>query len=294
MKILVAGAQGQVGRELSRQCRTAGHQVIALDRHGMDIRDANSVRRAFTATSPQLVFNAAAWTAVDEAESRFDDAIRVNRDGAGNLALACAEHSIPMVHYSTDHVFDGRQRTAYTEDDATNPVNAYGRSKLAGEEAVRAVLDRHLIFRTSWVFSAHGSNFVKTMLKLGSERTNLRVVCDQVGKPTSAAAIAGISLAVVTRDHVSWGTYHLAQPEAVSRHEFAVTILEAAARQGCALAVEEVISVSTREFPTVAERPANSALDCSKLEDSFQIEIPDWHGPLDLAIGELIRDEFPA
>ena len=293
MKILVTGASGQVGRELCRQCSAIGHQVVAADREDLDIRDAASVRQFVAAASPELTFNAAAWTAVDDAENQFDEAVLVNRDGAENIAAACAEHSIPMVHYSTDFVFDGQKNSAYTEDDATNPVTAYGRSKLAGEEAVRALHEKHLIIRTGWVFSSHRSNFVKTMLKLGSEQTELRVVRDQVGKPTSAATIADISLAMAAREQAAWGTYHLAQPEAVSWHEFAKSIFESAAQQGWELAVKDVVSISSGEFPTVAARPENSVLDCHKLENSFEIAIPDWHGALDSVIGELISDGFP-
>ena len=292
MKILVTGASGQVGRELCRQCSAIGHQVVAADREDLDIRDAASVRQFVAAASPEVTFNAAAWTAVDDAENQFDEAVRVNRDGAENLAVACAEHSIPMVHYSTDYVFDGQKNSAYAEDDVTNPVNAYGRSKLAGEEAVRALHEKHLIIRTSWVFSSHRSNFVKTMLRLGSERTELRVVEDQVGKPTSAATIADISLAMAVREQAAWGTYHLAQPEAVSWHEFAKSIFESAAQQGWELALKDVVSISSGEFPTVAARPENSVLDCHKLENSFEIVIPDWHGALDSVIGELISDGF--
>ena len=288
----MTGASGQVGRELCRQCLAIGHQVVAADREDLDIRDAASVRQFVEAASPEVTFNAAAWTAVDDAENQFDEAVRVNRDGAENLAAACAEHSIPMVHYSTDYVFDGQKNSAYTEDDATNPVTAYGRSKLAGEEAVRALHEKHLIIRTGWVFSSHRSNFLKTMLKLGSERTELRVVRDQVGKPTSAATIADISLAMVAREQAAWGTYHLAQPEAVSWHEFAKSIFESAVQQGCELAVKDVVSISSGEFPTVAARPENSVLDCHKLENSFEIAIPDWHGALDSVIGELISDGF--
>ena len=294
MNILVTGASGQIGREICRRCLAVGHQVVAADRENLDIRDAASVRQFVAAASPDVTFNAAAWTAVDDAENQCDEAFRVNRDGAENLAVACAEHSIPMVHYSTDYVFDGRKSSAYTEDDATDPINAYGRSKLAGEEAVRALHEKHLIIRTSWVFSSRRSNFVRTMLKLGSERTELRVVDDQVGKPTSAATIADISLAMAAREEATWGTYHLAQPEAITWHEFAESIFESATRQGCELAVNNVVAISSGEFPTIAPRPENSVLDCQRLENSFEIAIPDWHGALDSVIGELISDGFPS
>ncbi len=290
----MTGASGQLGRELGYRCRTAGYQLVAADREELDICNTHNVREFIAAESPDIVFNAAAWTAVDDAETHFDEALRTNRDGAENLAIACADRSILLVHYSTDYVFDGQKESAYTEADEANPINAYGRSKLAGEEAVRAVAERHLIFRTSWVFSAHGSNFVKSMLRLGSERRDLKVVSDQVGKPTSAAAVADVSLSIAIRDEASSGTFHLAQPEAVSWHDFALAIFDSAAQQGCKLAIRDVAAISSSDFPTVAARPRNSVLDCRRLEERFQIAIPGWRGALDLVIGELISDGFPA
>ena len=294
MRILVAGASGQVGRELCRQGLANGCQVIAPERVNLDIRDAASVRRFVADTAPDIVFNAAAWTDVDEAESQSEQALQINRDGVANLATACAEHEIPLVHYSTDYIFDGKKTSAYVEDDAPGPISAYGRSKLAGEEAVRAHHEQHLILRTSWIFSAHGENFVKTMLKLGAARTELRVVTDQIGKPTSAAAIAQISLAIASDVQGAWGTYHLAQPEAVSWYDFATEIFAAASQHGLTLAVESVVPISSDDFPTTAKRPENSVLDCQKLEDKFEVVIQDWHDALHTAIGDLFGDGISA
>ncbi|MGI9248049.1 MAG: dTDP-4-dehydrorhamnose reductase [Woeseiaceae bacterium] len=292
MRILVTGAAGQVGSELCRQGLANGFQVIAADRENLDISDASSVRQFVTSATPDIVFNAAAWTAVDEAESRQTEAFQVNRDGPANIASACEDYSIPIVHYSTDYIFDGTKASAYVEDDPPGPICAYGRSKLAGEEAVRARNEKHLILRSSWVFSARRNNFVKTMLKLASERAEIRVVADQIGKPTSAATIAEISLAIISAAEGAWGTYHLAQPEAVSWHEFATAVFEGAARHGVELAVEDVIAVSTDDFPTAAKRPENSVLDCNKLENSFNVVIQDWHDSLDSVIGDLLSDGF--
>ena len=294
MRILVAGASGQVGRELCRQGLANGFQIIAPERVNFDISDASGVRQFVADTAPDIVFNAAAWNGVDEAENQSAQALRVNRDGAANLATACAEHSIPLVHYSTDYIFDGTKASAYVEDDAPGPINAYGRSKLAGEDAVRANHDKHLILRTSWIFSAHRSNFVKTMLKLGAARTELRVVDDQIGKPTSAAIIAQISLAIATDEQRAWGTYHLAQPEAVSWHDFAIAIFEAATERGTTLEVENVVPISSGDFASVAKRPENSVLDCHKLEDTFEVVIQDWHDALHTVIGDLVSDRISA
>jgi dTDP-4-dehydrorhamnose reductase len=294
VKILVAGGSGQVGRELCRQGLARGCEVVAPDRAIFNIGDAGTVQTFVANCAPDIIFNAAAWTNVDEAESQLEQVFRVNRDGAVNLAAACAEHSIPLVHYSTDYIFDGAKASAYVEDDVPAPINAYGRSKLAGEEAVRTRHEQHLILRTSWIFSAHGSNFVKTMLKLGATHTELRVVADQVGKPTSAATIAQISLAIASDVRSAWGTYHLAQPDAVSWHDFATAIFDAAAQYGQTLAVESIVPISSDDYSVVARRPENSVLDCHKLEDQFEVVIQDWHEALDTVIGDLLGDGISA
>ena len=294
MRIMVAGASGQVGRELCRHGLASGFEVIAPERVSLDIGDATGVRQLVTEATPDIVFNAAAWTGVDDAEGQPAQALQVNCDGALNLATACAEHSIPLVHYSTDYVFDGTKASAYVEDDAPGPINAYGRSKLAGEEAVRAHHEQHLILRSSWIFSAHRNNFVKTMLKLGATRTEVRIVADQIGKPTGAATIAQISLAMAFDERHAWGTYHLAQPEAVSWHDFAIAIFEAATERGMTLKVENVVPIATEDFPAAAKRPENSVLDCHKLEDRFELVIQDWHDALHTVVGELVSDAISA
>ena len=290
MRLLVAGASGQVGRELVRLAPALGFEIAALTRADLDITDRDAVARAVADHAPDAAINAAAWTAVDAAEDREGDAHRVNEDGARNLAKACAAAGIPLLHYSTDYVFDGRTATEYAETDRTAPINAYGRSKLAGEHAVRETCDRHVILRTSWVFSKFGRNFVKTILQIAHEQPELRIVADQTGKPTSAAWLASTSLQLLSRKGIAWGLYHAAQAPAVSWHSFAIAIVEAARRHGAKLVVEQLLPVTSDDFSTRAERPRNSVLKCDALEKTFGVTVDDWHEDLDTTVGELLND----
>lgn len=287
MNLLVTGCHGQVGTELMRQAESLGHRLTGLDRVHLDITEAAAVREAIARQRPDAVINAAAYTAVDRAESDRATAFAVNRDGAANLASACADAGIPFVHYSTDYVFDGRKTSPYVETDPVAPRSIYGESKLAGEEAVREACPQHLILRTSWVFSSHGHNFVKTMLRLGGERESLSVVADQQGKPTSAAELARLTLAALSRRDGRWGTYHLAQPDATTWHAFAEAIFAEAAKQGIGLQVDKVKPIVTADYPTLAERPANSVLDCRHFEAVFGEKIRPWKASLAEAIAEL-------
>ncbi|MFC1542864.1 dTDP-4-dehydrorhamnose reductase [Pseudomonadota bacterium] len=287
MRLLITGCLGQVGSELVRQALSLGWEVKAADRDELDITDADTVNRMIHDVKPDVVINAAAYTAVDIAEDDVDAAFAVNRDGPVNLAVACEEQGALLVHYSTDYVFDGSKGSAYHENDAVAPLGVYGESKLEGELAVAKSCAKHLILRTSWVFSVHGNNFVKTMLRLGSEREELGVVADQFGKPTSAAEIARITLAILPHAEGHWGIYHLAQPESISWHGFSKTIFAEAEKQKWPLKVKHVKEITTEDYPTPAKRPANSEFNCEKLERVFGVQIKPWGESLSEVIKEL-------
>jgi dTDP-4-dehydrorhamnose reductase len=243
-----------------------------------------SVNDAILSANADLVINAAAYTAVDRAESESLLAERVNRDAPEAMALACARRGAALIHLSTDYVFDGTKIQPYLEDDPVGPVSVYGRTKEAGEAAVRGALDRHVIIRTSWVFSAHGNNFVKTMLRLGATRPEIRVVSDQNGAPTSARDIAGAIAAVtgaVQRDRGVWGTFHFASEAPTTWHGFAREIF-AGTDHG-----PVVTPITTAEYPTPARRPSNSVLDCSKIMRAYSIAQPSWQHALRETLSEL-------
>lgn len=298
MRVLVAGAGGQVGRELVRAAASFDGEIIGLGRAALDVTDAEAARRAVEQHAPDVVINAAAYTAVDRAESEPEAAFAVNCDGAAHCAEACAAAGIPLIHFSTDYVFDGSKSAPYTEDDAPNPLGVYGASKLAGEEAVRDRLDAHVILRTSWVFSAHGHNFVKTMLRLCRERDELRVVADQHGNPTAAADIARTALAIAQRavagEAAAWGTFHFAGMPSTTWHGLAEAVVAEARTHGSVRA-ERVEPISTSEYPTPARRPADTRLDGERIERDWGIEPPDWREALALVVAELAerdgRDE---
>lgn len=294
MKLLVTGGGGQLATELVRQAGI--HQVIALARTELDITDAAAVFRAVEQAvgkiAPDVVINAAAYTAVNRAESEAADAFATNRDGPAHLAAACAAHGIPLLHISTDYVFDGTKSGAYTEEDppGPGPLGVYAQSKAAGEAAVRAALPEHIILRASWIFSAQGNNFVKTMLRLASERDELRVVADQQGCPTAAGDLAAAILAMLplaVEHEGRWGTYHFCQPEATTWHGFAEAIIDQARAAGAQLRVQRIVPVTTAEYPTPARRPANSVLDCAKLTSVFGIQPRPWRASLHEVVQEL-------
>ena len=267
--ILASGASGQVGRELARL------GVTVLGRDAMDLADPDACARAIRDRAPAAFVNAAAYTSVDGAERDEALAAIVNADAPGAMAAVCAEMGIPFVHISTDYVFDGSGCAPRSPEAPTGPLGAYGRTKLAGEAAVRAAGGVHAVVRTSWVFGAWGANFVATMLRLGRERDAVRVVADQVGGPTPARAVAR-ACAAVARDLTPSlaGTYHLAGAPDVSWAGFARAIF---AEAGLDCGVEEI---ATADFPTPARRPLNSRLDCAGLRAAFGIERPDWRAGL--------------
>ena len=279
MRVLIAGARGQVGNELLRLA-PSGFHAHGLSSLELDIANAAQVAKVVEDYQPQLIINAAAYTAVDKAESESERAWAVNRDGVAHLALAAERLGIPLLHISTDYVFAGDACVPYRETDPVGPSGIYGASKLGGEAMLAANCSRHLILRTSWVFGAHGNNFVKTMLRLGREREELSVVADQHGCPTSAASIARAlwALAVHYREHgaLQWGLYHYSGTPACTWHEFALEIFRQAHELQLLERVPVVHAIATADYPTPASRPAWSVLDCSKLQATHDIPQPDW------------------
>ncbi len=284
MKILLFGANGQVGWELARSLAPLG-ELEAVGRPEADFEDLDRLRETVRRAAASILVNAAAWTAVEEAEDEPARALRVNAEAVALLAEEAKASGALLVHYSTDYVFAGEKPVAYTEDDPTGPLNAYGRSKLAGEEAIRASGCRHLVFRTSWVYAARGKNFVRTILRLARERTSLEVVDDQVGAPTSAELVADATALCLHRLRCEpslaqrgAGTYHLAAAGETSWCRFARFVLQEAACAGMrlALAPEAVCAVSSRDVPQRARRPQNSRLDTARLERTFGLRMPHW------------------
>lgn len=274
MKILVTGINGQVGWELMRQGELGGFKIFGCGRNDLDIADRQAVARRMMDCRPGLVINCAAYTAVDKAETEPEIAYAVNRDGPGLLAESCAALGVPLIHLSTDYVFNGQADRPYKESDSINPLGVYGISKEEGEQRVREVLKQHLIIRTSWVYGVHGKNFVKTMLMLGAEREEIRVVNDQWGCPTFAGDLAEALLTIAGKirngDDVSWGTYHYCGTTVTTWHGFASMLFEQASGVK-KLKVKSVVPVPSSAFPTPARRPMYSVLDCSKLCSAFGV-----------------------
>lgn len=275
--LLVFGAGGQVGQEMLGLAQARGVDVKGLTRAEADISDAAAVERAIAEVKPRLVLNAAAYTAVDKAESEAEAAQAINAKGAENIARAAAAVGIPIIHISTDYVFDGSKTGAYVETDPLKPLGVYGRTKAEGELAVRAANPRHIILRTAWVFGPFGANFLKTMLRLARERDELRVVADQHGCPTSTRDIAEAVLAVdclAERQEVPWGLYHFTGSGATNWHEFASVIIDAQAP--LTGRKPQVTPITTADYPTPAKRPANSELDTSLFTATFGYKAADW------------------
>ncbi len=287
--ILVTGTNGQVGFELLRSLQGLG-RVIAADRTMLDLSNLDRVRTVIREVRPALIVNPAAYTAVDKAESESELAMRINGEAPGVLAEEAKKLGAALIHYSTDYVFDGEKDEPYVEDDPTNPQNAYGRSKLAGEQAIADTGVDHLIFRTSWVYGARGKNFLLTMLRLGAERSELKIVADQFGAPTWSNTIATLTAHVVAGalaavDAAEWwharsGTYHLCSSGATSWHGFASAIFELAELERR----PDVLPISASEYPAPAKRPTNSRMSGDKLEMTFGLRAPDWKEALALCL----------
>ena len=277
MRIVVTGLHGQVVTALAE--RTGEHSVMKLGRPELDLADSQSIKFALSATKADVIISAAAYTAVDKAETEADLAFAINATGAGALAQAAAEMNIPIVHLSTDYVFDGKKTGAYREEDATAPLGVYGASKLAGEKLVAATCPNHAILRTAWVYSPFGANFLRTMLRLAETRDEIRVVADQFGNPTSALDIADAVLAVAANLHrdadpALRGTFHMAGRGDASWADFAATIFTMSAHFGGPTAT--VVPIPTAEYPTPSPRPENSRLNSEKLLMTHGVVLPAW------------------
>jgi dTDP-4-dehydrorhamnose reductase len=285
MRVLVTGATGQLGSEVVRSLQQQGHEIVAPRRAEMDFLDPDAVARTVDDLRPDWLINCAAWTQVDQAETEPEAAFVVNRDSPGRLAGAVAHQGGSMLQVSTDFVFDGRQDRPYREDDNPNPIGVYGRSKLAGEQAVLAALPGATLLRTAWVYGVHGHNFVKTIIRAAQAGKPLRVVDDQVGSPTWARDIAAaITMLIGKQAH---GLYHYTSAGSTSWHGFATAILEEAARAGFELTTATVEPIPTAAWPTPATRPAYSVLDTHKIREHLDTPIPDWRDSLKSMLGEL-------
>jgi dTDP-4-dehydrorhamnose reductase len=292
--ILLFGAEGQVGWELQRSLSIQG-TVTPLTRAQVNLSDGPAVRAAIRAARPAAIVNAAAYTAVDKAESEAELAFAINAHAPAIMAEEAKAAGIPLMHFSTDYAYDGRKSSPYVEDDATNPQSVYARSKLAGDEAILASGAHAVILRTSWVYAARGANFLRTILRLAGEREGLRVVSDQVGAPTSAELLADVA-AQVLRDigKTNAGTqptlFHCAAAGETSWHGYATYIVSEARNLGAALklAPENIEAIPTEQYPTPAARPKNSRLDCSRLERAFGLQLPPWQLHVKRALKELL------
>lgn len=283
IKLLIVGAKGQVGRCLCLQA-PEGWQVLAVDRDELDISEREAVLRTVAQWQPDVIINAAAHTAVDKAETDIDASYAINRDGPAFLAEAAQQVGAVLLHISTDYVFAGDKDGLYVETDPVDPQGVYGASKLAGEQAVVEHCSQHLILRTAWVFGEHGNNFVKTMLRVAAQRDSLGVVADQFGGPTYAGDIAAALLTMAQQalqpDFSAWGVYHYAGEPHVSWFGFATSIFNVAVAQRLLTRAPQVNAIATCDYPTPAQRPANSRLDCRKIQLVFGIAPSDWQAAL--------------
>jgi len=297
MRVLVTGVTGQIGGALVS--RLAGeHELIAAARDSLDLSVPAAIAGRLDELAPELIINPAAYTAVDRAEDEHDLAFRINAEAPGAIARWAAERRVPLIHFSTDYVYDGSGTRPWREDDPTGPLSVYGASKLAGEDAVRATSAPHLIVRTSWVYAARGANFLRTIARLARERAELRVVADQIGAPTSAQLIADAVAAILALPGTSLadrfaavdGLVNLSASGETSWHAFAVVIIEGLRARDVRLAAERVASITTAEYPTKATRPANSRLDLTRLAKGFNITTARWNVALATELDRLVRE----
>ncbi|WP_036478305.1 dTDP-4-dehydrorhamnose reductase [Myxosarcina sp. GI1] len=280
-KILLTGITGQVGVEL-QQTLTALGEVVGVDRATLDLTQPEQIKEAIAIIKPDIIVNAAAYTAVDKAETETDLAMAINATAPKTMAAEAQKIGATMVHISTDYVFDGKNHTPYTETDTTNPLGAYGKSKLLGETGVREACDRHIILRTAWVYGSYGhGNFVKTMLRLGADREELRVVADQIGSPTWSYDIAYIITSLLSKlTNIPSGTYHYTNSGVASWYDLAVAIFNEGEKLGFPLKVKRVLPITTADYPTPAQRPAYSVLAKTKITQALDIYPPHWRESL--------------
>lgn len=301
MKLLILGKNGQVGWELQRALQPLG-EVLALDRHQDaktqycgDITNFDAIARVITQFRPNIVANATAYTAVDQAETDLEQADLINHLAVKHLAEQCKTMNALLIHYSTDYVFDGQGQIAWQETDEKAPQNAYGHTKLAGEIALEQSQAKFVNFRTSWVYGTHGNNFIKTMLKLAKSKDELNIIADQIGVPTGAALIADVTAQVIRyydfnpdQHHDLHGHYHLAPQGETSWYDYAQFIFEKARQKGIELQIKQVEAIPTTAYPTPAKRPLNSRLNTQKLQQTFYIHLPEWQQGVEHAIAEMI------
>lgn len=290
MRVLVLGKSGMLGRDVMDTFLEREFNVLGIDRKELDLEYPSRIPRVLKNADPDIVINCAAYTNVDLAEKEREKAMRINRDSPGVLAETCNAFGIPLIHVSTDYVFDGRSSRPYKENDPVCPVNYYGLTKKEGEDAIRSNLEKHIIVRTSWLYGRHGKNFVKTILRLAAERSEIRVVADQFGSPTWAVELARALLKVVetiwrTENKAPWGTYHFAGLGETSWYKFAEEIVNRAKKYQD-LTVRRVVPISTDQYPTPATRPGRSTLDSTKISETFGVTLTPWEESLSLMIKE--------
>lgn len=287
--ILVIGNTGQLGQELTKNLSTSPYKITSVGRAEFDLTQPEEIVKFITKTKPELIINCAAYTAVDKAEQESEVAYLVNSNAPGAMAQAAQEIGAFFLHVSTDYVFDGKQGYPYSEEDETNPVGVYGKSKLAGEQAIKAVCDRYIILRTAWVYGNYGKgNFVKTMLRLGAQREEISVVADQIGTPTWTGDIADAItklIPLINKDIV--GTYHFTNSGVASWYDFAVAIFKEAKALDLPLQLQRVIPITTAEYPTPAQRPAYSVLACQKISTLLNTKPPHWQSSLPKMLQQL-------
>jgi len=285
MKLLITGAKGQVGSELVEQAIDKGHQIFAYGSKELDISDLEQLEFRVQQSNPDVVINAAAYTAVDKAETEKQLAYTVNADGSENLAKVCQSQNIPLLHISTDYIYNGEKKSPYNEEDAASPTGVYGASKLEGDQHIIRIWHKHIILRVSWVFGVQGNNFVKTMLRLAEQRDELSIVDDQFGAPTSAKAIASTLLAIIETKQFNhpdcpWGVYNLQSDPGVSWFGFAQEIFKQAQQLGLINKTMQLNAIPSSEFPTPVTRPANSKLAGHKLQQMFNLSPVNWQHDL--------------